>query len=74
MVEGMKAMFFPPRSWVFDPGLLLGDQALQELRSLFLVGLNTFAQEHLANLRQSPLIIVRHALELALEFRSHPKS
>ena len=31
-------------------GLLLGDQALQDLRSLFLVGLNIFVQEHLANM------------------------
>ncbi len=30
---------FPARSWVFDPGLLLGDQALHELGPFLLVGL-----------------------------------
>ena len=46
----------------FDPGLLLGDQALHKVGSFFLEGLNTLVEKHLANLRQSPLLIVRYAL------------
>src|ERR1019366_2517364 len=38
----------------FDPCLLLGNQALHELRALFLAGLNTFVEKHLTNLRQRP--------------------
>jgi hypothetical protein len=33
-----------------DPGLLLGDQALHELGPFFLVGLDPFVQQHLADL------------------------
>jgi hypothetical protein len=54
----------------FDPGLLLGNQALHKLRALLLGGLDTFLKKHLANLRQNPLLIVRYALQLTLEFRS----
>jgi hypothetical protein len=49
-------------SCIFDPSLLLGDQALHELGPFFLVGLNTFVKEHFADLRQSPLLVVRYAL------------
>ena len=57
----------------FDPGFLPGNQALNKLRPFLLVGLDTFVEEHLANLRQSSLLVVRYPLELALEFRSDPK-
>lgn len=43
-------------------GLLLGDRALHELGALFFQILNAFVQEHLANLRQSPLFVVDYAL------------
>ena len=51
-----------PRLWVFDPGLLLGDQASHELGPFLPRGFNTFVQEHLDDLRESPLLIVRYAL------------
>jgi hypothetical protein len=41
---------FPARSWVFDPGLLLGDQALHELGPFLLVGLDAFVQQHFTDL------------------------
>ncbi len=41
-------MFFPPRSWVFDPGLLLGD--LHELGPFLLIGLHALAYRQPANL------------------------
>jgi hypothetical protein len=50
----------PPvaRSRDFDPGLLLGDQALYELGPVLLVGLGTLRQEQFANLRNAPRLNV----------------
>jgi sugar lactone lactonase YvrE len=42
-------MSFPPRSSVFDPGLLLHDQALHERRLFLLVGLRTLFHPQTSN-------------------------
>ncbi len=42
--------------------VIAANQALHELGSFLFGALNTFVQEHLANLRKSPLIVVRYAL------------
>ena len=61
-------------SSVFDPGLLLRNQALHKLGAFSPPCLDTLVKEHLTNLGESPLLVVRYALQLALQFRSDPKS
>ena len=61
------------RSWAglnlrfFDPGLLLGNQALHKLRPVLLVGLHTPRQEQFANLRNAPRFAVCDSLNLVLQ-------
>jgi hypothetical protein len=63
------------RSWTglnlrfFDPGLLLGNQALHKLRPFLLVGLHTLRQEQFANLRNAPRLAVGDFLNLILQIR-----
>ena len=49
-VQSKTAILFPIPVRVFDPGLLLGDQALHELGPFLLVGFDTFVQQHFADL------------------------
>jgi hypothetical protein len=46
------------RSCIFDPSLLLGNQALHELGPFLLVGLDPFVQQHLADLRYRPVFFI----------------
>jgi hypothetical protein len=69
-VEVVESDVFPPRSWVFDPGLLLGDQALHELGPFPLVGLDTFVQQHLADLRDGPLFLIGDSLNVSPQRRN----
>jgi len=59
----------PPvaRSRVFDPGLLLGDQALHELGPFLLVSLDALVQQHLTDLRDGPLLLIRNLLNVPPE-------
>ena len=61
-VQSTRRPLYPPSSGVFDSGLLFGDQALHELGPVFFGAINTFVQEHLANLRKSSLFVVRYSL------------
>jgi hypothetical protein len=51
----------------FDPGLLLGDQALDELGLVLLVGLHSFGQRQFASLRNAPGLAVCDSLTLVLQ-------
>jgi len=55
------------RSRVFDPGLLLGDQALHELGPFLLVSLDALVQQHLTDLRDGPLLLIRNLLNVPPE-------
>lgn len=58
-------------SCIFDPSFLLGDQALNKLGPLLLVGLNPFVQQHLTDLRDGPLFLISDLLNVAPQFRIH---
>ena len=60
---------FPTSHESFNPGLLLGDQALHEVGPFLLVGLHTLRREQLANLRNAPRFTVRDSLNLILQIR-----
>jgi len=46
------------------PQLLLGDRALDEFGSFFLVGLTALVQEHFAHLRNRPLLVFSDPLDV----------
>ncbi len=52
---------------LFDPGLLLGDEALYELWPFLPIRLNTLRQEEFANLRNAPRFTVCDFLNLILQ-------
>lgn len=60
-------VFVLQMAWLraFDSGLLFCDQALHELGTVLLVGLHSFMQQHLADLSDSSLFLVRNSLNVS---------
>jgi hypothetical protein len=51
------------------PHLLFRNEPLHELGALFLVGVDSFVEQHLADLRNISLLIISNPLNFALKFR-----
>lgn len=87
VIRKVISSIFPPKSYwsllfhsptvrsrILEPCLLLGNKALNELCAFLLARIDPLVEEHFANLRERPLLVIRDALQLPLELRSDSKS